>query len=236
MEKKVKIIGLLILIGTASVFGILFIPTLIDSFGPVPQFASHDWIELEKFGNVSKYHSTVGHGYPGDDNPTSDKHYFFQYDCFNDTTTNVSVYAPANVKVVKIEDETHVLVNGEKAGKQIHLQSIEHPSIIFVFFHQNIAVSGIQLWQVLNAGDLISHCDLRESVSTDIAVYRGLNTISWFQVLTATLMATYESRGITLQNIIKTDEQIAQSQADGYSFSNSDPADIVTLSGTSPCP
>jgi len=236
MKNKGKIIALLILIGIASVFGVIFLPILVDSLGPSPKFVSHDWIELEKIGNISKYHSTIGHGYPGDDNPTSDKHYFYQYDCFTNTTLNMKTFAPVDAIVISIMPETHVLSNGEIQGKQIHLKSIEHPSIVFRIFHQNIETTGLQLWQILNAGDQVGYCDLRECVNIDIAVFRGFSTISWFEVLNPAVMATYESRGITLDNIIKTTEQIAQSQADGYNFSNYDPSDIINLFGTSPCP
>ena len=235
MKKSIKIGGLITIITTASVLGIIYIPILIDTWGPIPQFASHDWIELDKIGNITKFHSTIGHGYPGDDNPTSDKHYFYQYDCYNDTTTKISTFAPAYVRVVKIVWEEHVLKNGEIQGKQIHLQSIEHPSITFVIFHQNIEKTGLEVGQILHSGDQVGYCDLREAVNIDIAVFRGFGTISWFQVISLDLLAKYEKRGVILEKIIKTDDQIAQSEKDGYDFSHSDPSDIVDLTNTNPC-
>lgn len=233
MNKKSKVILIICLVGLASVagvFSIVFLPAILDSLGPVPQYVNEDWIELDKIANISKYRSTIGHGYPDDENPTSDKHYFNPKNSYGNTNDTIEVYSPVNTKVTKIEWEHHQLSDGTIRGKQIHLQSIEHPSITFVFFHINIEPTGLQVNQELIAGQWIGYCDCREGSNNDIAIYRGMETISWFETITDLLFLAYNTRGITNRSLmIKTDAQVEESATNGYSFSNSDPADWIDL-------
>ena len=233
MNKKSKIILIICLVSLASVAGVLsvvFLPTILDSFGPIPQFVNEDWIELDKIENISKYRSTIGHGYPDDNSSTSDKHYFNPKSIFGYINDTIKVYSSVNTKVTKIEWEQHQLLDGTIQGKQIHLQSIEHPSIIFVYFHVNIEPTGLQINQELIAGQWIGYCDCREGSNTDIAIYRGGETISWFEIITNSLFSVYNTRGITNRSLmIKTDAQVTESATNGYNFSNSDPTDWVDL-------
>ena len=233
MNKKSKVILIICLVSLASVAGVfsfVFLPTLFDSFGPVPQYVNEDWIELDKIAKIGKYRSTIGHGYPGDGNPTSDKHYFYPKSSYGYSNDTIRVYSPVNTKVTKIVWEQHQLSDGTIRGKQIHIQSIEHPSITFVLFHINIEPTGLQINQELIAGQWIGYCDCREGASNDIAIHRGTGTISWFEVITDSLFSAYNSRGITNRSLmIKTDAQVAESATNGYNFSNSDPADWIDL-------
>jgi len=235
-KKVLKITVLIVAIGVSGILGIIFLPPFFDTLGPIPEFVENDWIELNKIANISKYRSTIGHGYPYDENPTSDKHYFDPYNCYKNSNDNISVFAPVAVSVIQIEWENHQLTGGEIRGKQVRLKSTEHPSITFVFFHVNTEPTALAVGQALQPGQLVGYCDVRENSNTDIAVYRGDSTISWFQVLTPTLMATYNDRGIIKESIIKTDAQVAESKDNGYSFSQSDPNDWVDLTGANPCP
>ncbi len=232
-KKLVIIIITIIVIGsTVGILGFLFLPSLLDSAGPIPQFVENDWIDLEYIGSISKFHSTIGHGYPGDENPTSDKHYFDPLIAYGSTNDTIKVYSPVRTKVIKIEWEQHILSDGTIRGQQVHLQSIEHPSITFIFFHVNIEPTGLSLGQELNQGQWIGYCDCREGCNTDIAIYRSNTVISWFQLITDTLLSNYQARGISNRSMmIKSEEQIAYSASLGYDFSNSDPSDWVILSG-----
>lgn len=234
MNKKSKIILIICFVSSASVAGVLsfvFLPAFLDSLGPVPQFVNEDWIELDKIANISKYRSTIGHGYPDDNSLTSSKHYFNPKSTYGNTNDTIKVYSSVNTKVTKIEWEQHRLSDGTIQGKQIHLQSIEHPSIIFVYFHLNIEPTGLQINQELIAGQWIGYSDCREGSNTDIAIYRGGETISWFEIITDSLFSVYNTRGIANRSLmIKTDSQVAESATNGYNFSNSDPTDWVDLS------
>ena len=58
-----------------------------------------------------------------------------------------------------------------------------------------------------------------------------METISWFEIITDSLFLAYNTRGITNRSLmIKTDAQVEESAPNGYSFSNSDPADWIDLS------
>lgn len=225
MTKKYVIIILVIIV--VAVYVLL-------GLGPAPEFVENDWIELNKIANISKYRSTIGHKYESAD--TSNKHYFKPYSCFAGTNDNVSVFAPVDASVALIKRES----NGKDLLHivTVDLKSNKHP-ITFVIFHLNIEASNLEVGQTLQAGQFLGYCDFVNHDSTDIAILRTPffgKTYSWFQLLTPDLMATYENRGVTREKAIKTDAQVAESEANGYSFSNSDPNDWITLIGTNPCP
>ncbi|MEJ2249908.1 MAG: hypothetical protein P8Y70_12975 [Candidatus Lokiarchaeota archaeon] len=228
MRKKTKIsiiIASIAVISIASVLSFFFLPPLFDSIGPVPKFVDHDWIDLDYIGNISKYGSTIGHPYPDEASNVSYKHYFNPIPGDGDDNHTIQTFAPAEVRVVKIEEE-------QLRGQQIFLKSIEHPSISFVLFHQNLDPN-ITINTILEPGDPIGYCDCRNNSYVSIAVFRGSDTISWFEVLTDRFMGNYTVRGIpSISYMIKTPTEIAQSAAAGYDFSNPDPNDWVTL--TSP--
>ncbi|MFW9990038.1 MAG: hypothetical protein ACFFC3_15430 [Candidatus Odinarchaeota archaeon] len=232
MRKK-SIIILFSVIGTliisSTILGFIYLPPLLDSLGPVPQFVENDWIDLQYISNISKYRSTIGHGYPNDDYPTSNKHYFNPYETYTNNNT-IKVYSPVSTKIIKIEWEQHRLNDGTIRGQQVHLKSIEHPSITFIFFHINTQETGIYEGQELSAGEWVGYCDCRENCNTDIAIKHGRKIVSWFQLITDNLFAFYQGRGISNRSImIKTDIEVQWSEDHGYSFSHSDPADWVNL-------
>jgi hypothetical protein len=232
-KKKLVIITITIVVigSTVGILGFLFLPTLLDSAGPIPQFVENDWIDLEYITSISKFHSTIGHGYPEEDHPTSDKHYFNPFIAYGSTNDTIKVYSPVRTRVIKIEWEQHILSDGTIRGQQIHLQSIEHPSITFIYFHINIEPTGLSLNQELAPGQWIGYCDCREGCNTDIAIYRSNHVISWFQVISDALLSNYQARGISNRSMmIKSEEEIAYSTSLGYDFGNSDPSDWVNLS------
>ena len=231
-KKLVIIIITIIVIGSVSgTLGFLFLPSILDSLGPIPQFVDNDWIDLEYIASISKFHSTIGHGYPADDNPTSDKHYYDPLITYGSTNDTIKVYSPVRTKVIKIEWEHHILSDGTIRGQQIHLQSIEHPSVTFIYFHINIEPTGLSVGQELTQGQWIGYCDCREGCNIDIAIYRSNIVISWFQLITDTLLSSYQTRGISNRSMmIKSEEAIAYSASMGYDFSNPDPSDWVNLS------
>ena len=230
-KKIVIIIIVCIIIGSSvGILGFIFLPSLLDSLGPIPQFVDNDWIDLDYIANISKFHSTIGHSYPDENNPTSDKHYFNPISVYGNTNNTIKVYSPARTKVVKIEWEHHQLSDGTLRGRQIHLQSLDHPSITFIYFHINIDPTGISIGQELVSSQWLGYCDCREGCNTDIAILRADNAISWFQVITNTLFSTYHTRGISNQSMmIKTAAEISNSASLGYDFTNSDPSDWVDL-------
>ncbi|MHA1270696.1 MAG: hypothetical protein ACTSPY_12960 [Candidatus Helarchaeota archaeon] len=236
MKKWLKVTLIILIITIPSIIlGVIFIPILVDSMGPVPRFVNNDWLELDKISAIGKFRSTLGHGYGrfGDNNPTSDKHYFMPFFPWRNTDDNISVFAPVRAMIISIMWENHRFSDGSIQGKQIRLQSIEHPSIVFILFHINVEPFNLHLFQIVEPGQVIGYLDVRENSTTDIAVYRGGVYISWFEVLSDSLFETYKDRGIkTREMMIKTDAQVAESAANGYDFTNNDPSDWVRLKNT----
>lgn len=225
--KKKILIGSIM--GVLIVAGIAFAPAIIDSFGPTPTFIEHDWIELDKIANISKYDSAIGHGYPLPWDETSKKHYFRPFDCYGDSNQEVKVFAPCDAIITLIMDESHKLENGEVRGKQVHLVSIDHPSIGFIMFHINTEKTNLRLYQRVEAGEELGFCDMRDECDTDIAVMRGLFYISWFDILGDDLKEKYEDRGIDFDGVKKSQDEIQETKEDDYGFDNEDPDDWINL-------
>jgi hypothetical protein len=235
MNKKTKIsviIAAIAIISVSAVLGFFFLPPVFDSIGPVPKFVSQDWIELEYIGNISKYGSTIGHGYPNEVDEVSNKHYFNPFPEYASTNDTIKTFAPAKVRVVKIEWEQHQLGDGTIRGQQIHLRSVDHPSITFVFFHQNVKPTNLSVNMILEPGDWVGYCDCRENSNVDISLFRGSETISWFEVLSDEFIGNYTIRGIPTpvrEYMIKNATEISESANAGYDFNNPDPDDWVNL-------
>lgn len=234
-KKKLKVFFLIV----AIITGIIMIPWGIDALGEDPRFVDSDWIELDKIQTISKFRSTVGHGYGilGGSNPTSDKHYYLPTFEHANSQDDVQVFAPTRAIVTVVMNEQHRLEDGSIQGKQIHLMSLSHPSITFILFHIKVA-EDVKLFSVVDEGQQLGYADLRDNSSTDIAVTRGGRYISYFQVMTDDLFSTYQSRGIQSRDMmVKTDEQVQKSVQSGYGFDwesgqESDPADWVMMKNT----
>jgi len=230
MDRKKKKIVLGIFISVVIVAGIVFIPIGIDAAGPAPKFIEENWIELDKIANISKFNSAIGHGFPLPWDETSKKHYFRAFNSCGDSNEDVKVFAPTDAIITWIMDESHRLDNGEIRGKQLHLVSTTHPSIEFTLFHINIEKTNLRVFQRVKAGDELGFCDMRDECDTDIAVMRGGQSISWFELLSEDLREEYEDRGLKLEDVIKSEEEIRETKEDGYGFDNEDPDDWIQLS------
>lgn len=230
MVSKKKKIAIFSLTSIILIAGIIFTPALIDSVSPTPQFVEEDWIELDKIANISKYDSAIGHSYPYPWTPTSKKHYFRAFDCWGNSDNEVKIFAPVDGKITWIMDESHRVENDDVRGKQIHLLSKKHPSLTFVFFHVNIEKTNIKLLQDVKAGTELGFADMREECDTDIAVMRGVEYISWFDILDEELLEKYKIRGINTDNLKKSKDEIEETENDGYGFDNEDPRDWIQLS------
>ncbi|MHA1819456.1 MAG: hypothetical protein ACTSU2_12140 [Promethearchaeota archaeon] len=231
MNSKVKKILLVIILIPLIGGGIIFSLVLIDTKGTIPRFVKNDWIELDKIYMIGKFHSTLGHGYPDDDLPYSDKHYFEPSYFWGNSDDKIKVFAPFDGVIITLFWENHRLSDGSIQGHQIWISSVQHPSIRVCLFHINIEPAHLYLFQHVHAGQFLGYVDARDWCSTDIAVYRGTQAISWFEILSDELFEKYQERGISSrEQMIKTDEQFQQSIAMGYNIiNNSDPADMVLL-------
>lgn len=169
----------------------------------VPRFVDTDFTELGKIAEISLLRSSAGHDYSDDcESCRSMKHYFaptLPHHANND----VQIRSPVAGQVVSITAEGHGASLGLQ-NKQVRVRSSLHPEITFIFFHTDVA-AGVDEGDVLSAGDLIGtarmvYPDLGETAHDfDLAVrvhtLYGDRYVSWFDVITNGLFATYVARG-----------------------------------------
>ena len=184
----------------------------LDALG-VPRFVNVNYIDLAKISQISKFRSSAGHDYHDDvERCRSMKHYFVA----PDATT--SIWAPVAGTISKLDDDF--------VGKQVQIVSDVHPGIVFILFHVNLA-------QPLAVGD---HVDAGQKLGThvgtatlsDIAVAVHTPTfsyrlISYFETLTDSAFAAYQSRGIQSRgqmSFTKAERDAAPYTCSGEAFTN----------------
>ena len=186
-----------------------------------PKFIQHDFVDLSKIYEISKFRSNEGHdfSYGTDETCRSLKHYFspqLPKDFFKnaggngsdikqklnsqtpDPATGISIYAPFDGQIVQITPETTPI------GEQIYLQPDSNPGFVVRIFHV-YKVAGIKEGVKVKSGELIGR--INQYQTTDIAVEYGLdnkdkktNYLSYFQVMTDNVFAAYIKRGAKSRN------------------------------------
>ena len=210
----------------SAFLSIVFLLTLLVSFSScslynvetngIPQFVDVNYIELGKIEKISKFRSGVGHDYSDDfEACRSMKHYYAPFDTL--VWNEVKVYSPVAGKIVRIREEW--------AGTQLEIRSDEYPAFTFVIFHMDLR-------ETPNVGDTFSKgqqvgTHIGTQTTSDIAV--GINTpkgyklVSYFDVMTDSLFAAYQTRGMVSRSdaiISKEARDDDPLSCDGETFSN----------------
>ena len=186
----------------------------------IPQFVQHDFTQLEKISQISKFRSGVGHDFSdGSDFSSSDetcrsmKHYFAPYNTYK-TNNEIEVYSPVDGVIINVSDENHG-ANLGLTNKQIQIRSREYPAFSFVIFHVDLVSDNIVIEKDVFAGELLGYArmnyeDLNEIAHDfDIAVMMktpyGNRYVSYFEVMSEKFFNSYFLRGIDKQqNLIIT--------------------------------
>ena len=189
---------------------------LVDPNDEVPKFVKINYIELEKIERISKFRSSAGHDYSDDfESCSSMKHYYSPYDTL--VWNEVKICSPVAGKVSRIFDEW--------AGTQVQIKSDDRSAFTFIIFH-------IDLEKELNVGDKITEGQLLGThigvqTTSDIAVgintTRGYKLVSYFDVMTDSLFATYQARGLNSRSdviISKEDREADPLSCDGETFTS----------------
>jgi hypothetical protein len=169
----------------------------------IAPFVDVDFTDLDFIEEISLFRSSAGHDYSDDcESCRSMKHYFAPYAEFL-VNGVVPVRSPVAGLVVSVEAEGHGASVGDE-NKQVRIRSSLHPQVTFVLFHVDV-VAGLAAGDVVAAGDAIGtarlvYPDLAE-VAHDFDVAVRVHTLladrllSWFDVVTDDLFATYVARG-----------------------------------------
>lgn len=167
-------------------------------------FVKHNYIELDKIANISRFRSSEGHDYSDTyETCSSMKHYFRPK---NDVdAASIKIFSPVDGEVFIIFDE--------EAGKQIYIKSDLKPDHYFAIFHVNL-LEGIVKGTKLTAGQQIG-THIGDQSWSDIAVMTGnppedFHLISYFNVISDDIFYKYTARGATSrEQFIITKEQRA---------------------------
>jgi len=159
----------------------------------VPQFVQSDYIESAKIERISCFRSGAGHDYSDDfESCRSMKHYFQPSNIVN--WASIQIRSPVAGTVSRLDQEQLA-----GSGTQVRIKSSDFPAFYFILFHVQTN-HPISVGDSLRAGQVLGiHVGMQ--TTSDIAV--GVNTptgwklISYFEVMTDSLFATYQARGMS---------------------------------------
>jgi hypothetical protein len=188
----------------------------IDSAG-IPRFVAIDYIESGKIVEISRFRSGEGHDYSDDfESCRSMKHYFLPSNSVD--WGSIQIRSPVAGEVTSLEQEQLGV-----GGTQVRIKSTDFPAFYFILFH--VQTNGqIAVGNFVSAGQLLG-THVGTQTTSDIAV--GVNTptgwklISYFNVMTDALFATYQSRGVTARNDLIISKQARDADpltCDGETF------------------
>lgn len=164
----------------------------VDALG-VPQFVTVDYIEAARIAQVSRFRSSAGHDYSDDVEACRSMKHYFQPAVMAEAGQTV-IRAPVTGAVTRVIEEW--------AGTQIQITSDEYPAFTFILFHVRMPSTPV-VGQSFAAGQLLG-THIGSQTASDIAVAvvtpTGRRFVSWFDVMTDGLFATYVARGASARS------------------------------------
>ena len=179
------------------------------------RFVDQDFTNLAAVAEISLFRSSEGHDYSDAcEECRNMKHYYLPKPAFLGNEL-IEIRAPVDGTVIEMTDSRHgASPPGE--NKQVRIRSSLHPEYTFVVFHVDLVDSAFAVGTVVSAGEQIGwarmwYPDLDSfSHDYDIAVwyYTPYYTryVSFFDVMTDALFATYQARGVSMRSDLILDE------------------------------
>lgn len=205
MKKTLIILGIIVLAIGVFFFFIDDGPEDGSSVTKTEKFIIANPIDLEQIASISQFRSCFGHDYSGKnvdgerETLRSMKHYITPKNEFIDA----NAIAPFNGKISSIGDESI------ERGSQVWLRPDDVSSWNFIFFHI-VLEPGFKKGIEVKAGEVIGKSALREGENFDFALKRlgfgGQTLDSPFNYMTEEILAEYEARGVTPENVIISKE------------------------------
>jgi hypothetical protein len=158
----------------------------VEALG-VPRFVDVNYLALNKITAISKFRSSTGHDQADSfETCRSMKHYFIAHD------PTVPVYAPVTGTVTRILADT--------LGTQVRITADAQPAFTFILYHVGLSSQLSEGARVTAGQQLGTH--VSNQTYSDIAVRvdvggGNFRYVSYFETLTDTAFAAFQSRGIT---------------------------------------
>ncbi|HME53040.1 MAG TPA: hypothetical protein VKM55_12535 [Candidatus Lokiarchaeia archaeon] len=167
-----------------------------------PHFITANFTDLSKIANISRFRSHAGHSYVDayEAGQRSMKHYFQPKPAYQNSSSAIEDYAPADAIVVDIAWEGHEMTPGKLRGFHVDLCPLSAPEFIITIFHVNIT-SGLFPGEYVKAGQVIGHADTRYASDFDIAIALHLpfgetRCVSYFAVMDDSVFNVFAARGV----------------------------------------
>ncbi len=156
----------------------------------MPRFVSAQYLDLTKVAQISRFRSAIGHDYHDDlETCRSMKHYFMGRSGADWST--IPIYAPVS--------GTITLTRVEQLGTQILIRATAQPAFTFIIFHVT-PTTPVAVGTVVTQGQQLGW-HVGSQTMSDVAVGvdtpSGYRLVSWFDVMTDGLFASYSARGLT---------------------------------------
>ncbi|MBN1346987.1 MAG: hypothetical protein JXQ73_30130 [Phycisphaerae bacterium] len=175
----------------------------VDTLG-VPRFVDHDFTQLEKIVQISRFRSGYGHDYSDPTESCRSMKHYYQPAAEYRRNEEIEVRAPVSGTIERIFDEQHGSSEG-LTNKQVHIRPDNWPAFHFALFHVDLVDESIVQGKHVEAGGLIGHArmyypDLDAYANDfDIAVRvdtpTGWRYVSYFETMTDRLFGDYVARG-----------------------------------------
>jgi len=176
----------------------------IDS---LPKFVRISYMEFDSIGRISKFRSGWGHDYSDDFEFCRSMKHYFEPKNFSIPNVDIKIYSPFKGVVERVIQEW--------AGTQLYIASTEYPAFSARLFHVSLN-HPINIGDTLYEGEYIG-THIGNITSSDIAItvltavdgpkdstisQSGIRYVSYFSVLTDSLLHQFEMRGLNLDSII----------------------------------
>jgi len=156
----------------------------------IPKFVTHQYLDLDSIGRISRFRSGEGHSYTDDfERCRSMKHYFDPRTA--GIASSIRVYSPVTGTVAEARPEW--------TGTQVRITPTEYPAFQIILFHVNVSIP-LDTGTPLVAGQQIGYhvgSQTMSDVAVGVGTAAGFQLVSWFEVLIDTALEPYRARGIS---------------------------------------
>jgi len=230
MNRNTVIVVILIVGAVLIVPGLLNSNQYHDLENEIPRFVTHEFTQLEKIAQISKFRSGAGHDF-SDKTETcrSMKHYYAPKP--EHINNEIEIYSPVDGSIAGLWENGRWEQGAD--AYQIYIEPEDHPAFTIRLFH--VIIDGLEVGDQVEAGQLLGHAYMSDPVLAqvghdfDIAVsvrtQEGRRFISYFEVLTDEIFQAYRDRGATTRTqfiITKEERDTNPLTCDGEWFSAQD--------------
>lgn len=181
--------------------------------GQPPQFITHQYIDLSRIQQVSKFRSGVGHDASDSFESCRSMKHYFSGDESEDRTT-IELYAPMDGKIV--------LNMSDDPGHQVWIRPSGYPQYLVIIYHAKL-INGLGTGTTIRSGMLIGHLGGNTSWSdmqiAELGFFRH-RFISYFDVMTDQVFSEFQDLGFASRQdfILSKSERDARPLRCGFGF------------------